>query len=139
MLSVVHILMLAFIVSAFHIMRVVFAMLGKLCISASFAVIYVFSAELFPTVVRNVGVSAGSASARLGGIIAPYILTLVSLTFIPPSEVVLMHSALIWYFSWSCSSKTLLTALSDWDCHIIKGPDFCLCVGLCHSPSRWGN
>ena len=54
------------------------AMVGKFCISASFAIIYVFSAELFPTVVRNVGVGSGSFWARVGGVVAPYIGELVS-------------------------------------------------------------
>ena len=53
-------------------------MIGKFCISASFAIIYVFSAELFPTVVRNVGVGSGSFWARVGGVVAPYIGELVS-------------------------------------------------------------
>ena len=52
-------------------------MIGKFCISASFAIIYVFSAELFPTVVRNVGVGSGSFWARVGGVVAPYIGELV--------------------------------------------------------------
>ena len=54
-------------------------MVGKFCISASFAIIYVFSAELFPTVVRNVGVGSGSVFARVGGVVAPYIGQLVSI------------------------------------------------------------
>ncbi|XP_033741747.1 organic cation transporter protein-like [Pecten maximus] len=49
------------------------AMLGKLGISAAFAIIYVWSAELFPTVVRNAGMGASSSCARIGGMIAPYI------------------------------------------------------------------
>ena len=57
---------------------VTLAMIGKFCISASFAIIYVFSAELFPTVVRNVGVGSGSFWARVGGVVAPYIGELVS-------------------------------------------------------------
>ena len=61
-----------------NVIAIVLAMIGKFCISASFAIIYVFSAELFPTVVRNIGVGAGSFWARIGGIIAPYIGALVS-------------------------------------------------------------
>ncbi|XP_060068370.1 organic cation transporter protein-like [Ylistrum balloti] len=49
------------------------AMLGKVGISAAFAIIYVWSAELFPTVVRNAGMGASSSCARIGGMIAPYI------------------------------------------------------------------
>ena len=56
---------------------ILLAMVGKFCISASFAIIYVFSAELYPTVVRNIGVGSGSFFARVGGITAPYIAQLV--------------------------------------------------------------
>lgn len=54
------------------------AMLGKLCITASYAIIYVLTAEIFPTVVRNVGVGSSSMVARMGGALAPYINLLVS-------------------------------------------------------------
>ncbi|XP_064597206.1 organic cation transporter protein-like isoform X2 [Liolophura sinensis] len=49
------------------------AMMGKFAVAANFAVIYVYSAEIFPTVVRNVGVGAGSMCARIGSLLAPQI------------------------------------------------------------------
>ena len=49
---------------------------GRFCISASFAVLYVYSAELFPTVVRNAGMGISSLSARIGGMVAPFIVLL---------------------------------------------------------------
>ena len=49
------------------------SMLGKLAITSSYGTVYIFSAELFPTSVRNVGMGAASMSARLGGILCPYI------------------------------------------------------------------
>ena len=49
---------------------------GRFCISASFAVVYVYAAELFPTVVRNAGMGISSLSARVGGIVAPFIVLL---------------------------------------------------------------
>ncbi|KAK7071333.1 hypothetical protein SK128_003957 [Halocaridina rubra] len=52
---------------------VTLAMFGKLCITASYAIIYVLTAEIFPTVVRNVGVGSSSMVARIGGALAPYI------------------------------------------------------------------
>ena len=54
------------------------SMIGKFGISAAFAIIYVFSAELFPTMVRNSGMGASSLCARIGGIASPYIADLVS-------------------------------------------------------------
>ncbi|XP_033116929.1 organic cation transporter protein-like [Anneissia japonica] len=50
------------------------AMVGKFCITSSFALIYIFSAEQFPTPVRAVGIGCCSVSARIGGIMAPQIL-----------------------------------------------------------------
>ncbi|XP_046393817.1 organic cation transporter protein-like [Ischnura elegans] len=49
------------------------AMFGKLAITAAYGAIYIFSAEQFPTVIRNVAIGASSMSARVGGILAPFI------------------------------------------------------------------
>ncbi|XP_064595129.1 organic cation transporter protein-like [Liolophura sinensis] len=51
----------------------ILAMVGKMGASAAFAVIYIFSSELFPTIIRNGGMGASSMIARVGGMIAPYI------------------------------------------------------------------
>lgn len=48
-------------------------MVGKLAITSSYGVVYIFSTEQFPTVIRNAGLGAGSTCARLGSVIAPYI------------------------------------------------------------------
>ncbi|CAM1312764.1 Uncharacterised protein g6074 [Pycnogonum litorale] len=48
-------------------------MIGKFCIASAFAMIYVYSAELFPTVLRNTGVGSCSTIARIGSILAPYV------------------------------------------------------------------
>ncbi|XP_033739920.1 organic cation transporter protein-like [Pecten maximus] len=49
------------------------AIVGKIGAAGAFGVIYVFSAELFPTVVRNAGMGSSSCVARVGGMLAPYV------------------------------------------------------------------
>ncbi|KAM9199046.1 LOW QUALITY PROTEIN: solute carrier family 22 member 13-like [Mergus octosetaceus] len=51
----------------------VLATISKFAASASFSCSYVYSAELFPTVVRQSGVGLCSMAARVAGIIAPLI------------------------------------------------------------------
>ena len=59
---------------------VTLAMLGKVGISAAYAIIYVWSAELYPTVIRNAGMGLSSTFANMGGMISPYIADIVSLS-----------------------------------------------------------
>ncbi|CAH1252185.1 SLC22A3 [Branchiostoma lanceolatum] len=54
-------------------MTTTLAMTGKFCITATFGIIYIFSAEIFPTVVRQIGIGMSSMSARVGGIAAPFV------------------------------------------------------------------
>nr|XP_014288778.1 organic cation transporter protein-like isoform X1 [Halyomorpha halys] len=54
------------------------ACLGKFFVTGGFAIIFNYSAELLPTVVRNVGVGFSSAMARLAAMLCPIILLLNS-------------------------------------------------------------
>lgn len=49
-------------------------MIGKFLIAASFAIIYNYSAELFPTVIRNSAIGIGAMCARLSGALTPFLL-----------------------------------------------------------------
>lgn len=62
-------------------LNTVFAMVGKFGSAMAYPIVYVFSAELFPTVVRNAGMGASSCASRIGGMIAPYIADLVCYIF----------------------------------------------------------
>ena len=53
------------------------AMVGKLAISASFTAIYLITAEIFPTVMRNFSMGCCGTVGRMGAVVSPYIADLV--------------------------------------------------------------
>ncbi|XP_034561799.1 LOW QUALITY PROTEIN: solute carrier family 22 member 13-like [Notolabrus celidotus] len=55
----------------------VIAVLGKFAATASFSVVYVYTAELYPTTLRQNGVGLNSMFARVAGILAPLIRLLI--------------------------------------------------------------
>ncbi|XP_017047157.1 organic cation transporter-like protein [Drosophila ficusphila] len=65
--------------SRMHSLIVACAMLGKLAITASYGTVYIFSAEQFPTVVRNVALGAASMVARISGMMAPFLTFLATI------------------------------------------------------------
>nr|XP_028573821.1 solute carrier family 22 member 5 isoform X1 [Podarcis muralis] len=54
------------------VFSITLVMIGKFGITASFSMVYVYTAELYPTVVRNMGVGASSMASRFGSILSPY-------------------------------------------------------------------
>lgn len=62
-------------------------MIGKFLISGSFAVLYNYSAELFPTVIRNSALGLGSMCARVAGTLTPLITLLDSFDPTVPSVI----------------------------------------------------
>nr|XP_053631352.1 organic cation transporter protein-like [Cherax quadricarinatus] len=95
------------------------AMAGKMCITASYAIIYMLTAEIFPTVVRNVGVGSSSMVARVGGALAPYVNLLGDRWKpLPPADIwfTVSHAGLIWLEAEDNEMKNdmkLLQALAD--------------------------
>lgn len=54
------------------------ALFGKFSMAGAFAVAYLYTAELFPTQVRNQALGVVSVGARLGGILSPIVIMTVS-------------------------------------------------------------
>lgn len=58
--------------------RIVLLMIVKFCANSCFIMVYIYAAELFPTVVRSIGIGSSSVAARIGSITAPFIKEFVS-------------------------------------------------------------
>eukprot|EP00092_Neocalanus_flemingeri_P018838 GFUD01020396.1.p1 GENE.GFUD01020396.1~~GFUD01020396.1.p1 ORF type:complete len:549 (+),score=92.66 GFUD01020396.1:57-1703(+) len=51
----------------------VVALFGKMCITFSWAVLFLYSAEIFPTEIRTSAIGSASFIGRFGGILAPWV------------------------------------------------------------------
>ncbi|XP_060107673.1 solute carrier family 22 member 6-A-like isoform X4 [Heteronotia binoei] len=66
-------------------LRTSLAVLGKGCLASSFNCLYLYTGELFPTVIRQTGMGLGSTLARVGGIVAPMVrITGEYFPYLPP-------------------------------------------------------
>lgn len=67
-------------------LRLILVCFGIVGMSVAFAAAYLFSSELFPTVVRNMGVGTSSMCARIGSIMAPFVVSLNQVQeWLPPT------------------------------------------------------
>ncbi|NXS73894.1 S226B protein, partial [Pandion haliaetus] len=65
-------------------LRMAFAVIGKGSLAASFNCAYIFSGELFPTVIRQTGMGLGGTMARVGGMVAPLVSMAADVTPVLP-------------------------------------------------------
>ncbi|XP_023418507.2 solute carrier family 22 member 4 isoform X1 [Cavia porcellus] len=65
-------LLIQLVPSDYSFLSIGLVMLGKFGVTSAFAMLYVFTAELYPTLVRNMAVGIASMASRVGSIIAPY-------------------------------------------------------------------
>ncbi|VDM73145.1 unnamed protein product [Strongylus vulgaris] len=61
-------------------MALIFMLLGKACIQGAFNILYIFTSELNPTIVRNSAVGISSMIARMGAGASGYIAILSDVT-----------------------------------------------------------
>ncbi|CAG2168371.1 unnamed protein product [Oppiella nova] len=66
-------------------LRVLFALISKYGISSSWNILVIYAAEIYPTVIRNIGMGTASVVGRIGSVSAPFMGNLTihtSLTFV---------------------------------------------------------
>ncbi|KAG8008532.1 Solute carrier family 22 member 5 [Nibea albiflora] len=69
-------LLIQFIPDSFHYVALALEMTGKFGFTMAFSMVYIYTAEIYPTVLRNVGMGMCSSAARIGSITAPYVIYL---------------------------------------------------------------
>jgi len=77
-----------------QVATVVLSLVGKFGATGSFNIVFVYTAEMFPTEIRSTAVGTSSTCARIGGILAPQVAFLAS-TWKPLPLLVMGGSALI--------------------------------------------
>ncbi|XP_066466728.1 solute carrier family 22 member 16 [Tiliqua scincoides] len=72
----------------FSILTILANMAGKFAIGVAFGLIYLYTAELYPTVVRSLAVGSGSMMCRVGSVVAPFCVYLSSVWIFMPQLIV---------------------------------------------------
>ncbi|KAK5918298.1 hypothetical protein CgunFtcFv8_003073 [Champsocephalus gunnari] len=71
-------LLIQFIPEDLQYVALALEMTGKFGFTMAFSIVYIYTAEVYPTVLRNVGMGMCSSAARIGSITAPYVIYLGS-------------------------------------------------------------
>lgn len=69
-------LLIQFIPESLQYVALALEMTGKFGFTMAFSIVYIYTAEIYPTVIRNVGMGMCSSAARIGSITAPYVIYL---------------------------------------------------------------
>ncbi|KAM3919835.1 solute carrier family 22 member 20-like [Leptodactylus fuscus] len=77
----------AFIPQEMKMARLVLAVVGKGAMASSFCCAYIYSSELFPTVIRQSGMGIVGMKARMGSMVAPLVLMLAEISPIFPPAI----------------------------------------------------
>ncbi|KAM8726118.1 solute carrier family 22 member 16 [Acanthopagrus schlegelii] len=71
-----------------EILAITLCMIGKFAIAIAFGLIYLYSCELYPTIVRSLAVGSGSMMCRVGSVVAPFCVYLADVWVYLPQLIV---------------------------------------------------
>ncbi|XP_046845862.1 organic cation transporter protein-like isoform X1 [Xenia sp. Carnegie-2017] len=94
-------------------LRTSLSLFGRMCLSGDMAVMLIYTAELFPTVVRSVGLGFSMFGARVGYILAPQINLIGSYTYESVPYVIFGSFALLAGLSLRAMPETLNVKLPE--------------------------
>ncbi|KAL2081789.1 hypothetical protein ACEWY4_021607 [Coilia grayii] len=84
LLSGVACMLIIFVPGDIEVLAIVLSMTGKFAVAIAFGLIYLYTCELYPTVIRSLAVGSGSMMCRVGSVVAPFCVYLADIwTYMP--------------------------------------------------------
>ncbi|XP_018584714.2 solute carrier family 22 member 16 [Scleropages formosus] len=74
--------------TAVDALAIFLSMTGKFAVAIAFGIIYLYSCELYPTVIRSLAVGSGSMMCRIGSVVAPFCVYLSDIWIYLPQLIV---------------------------------------------------
>ncbi|KAI1897619.1 hypothetical protein AGOR_G00085130 [Albula goreensis] len=71
-----------------EVLIIILSMTGKFAIAIAFGLIYLYTCELYPTIIRSLAVGSGSMMCRVGSVVAPFCVYLADLWIYLPQLIV---------------------------------------------------
>ncbi|XP_056150124.1 solute carrier family 22 member 16 [Lampris incognitus] len=71
-----------------EVLAIILCMTGKFAIAIAFALIYLYTCELYPTIIRSLAVGTGSMMCRVGSVVAPFCVYLSDFWLYMPQLIV---------------------------------------------------
>ncbi|KAJ8355687.1 hypothetical protein SKAU_G00184810 [Synaphobranchus kaupii] len=72
----------------FDVLVIVLSMFGKFAVAIAFGLIYLYTCELYPTIIRSLAVGSGSMMCRVGSVVAPFCVYLADIWIYLPQLIV---------------------------------------------------
>ncbi|KAF7646364.1 hypothetical protein LDENG_00188880, partial [Lucifuga dentata] len=69
-------------------LTIALSMIGKFAIAIAFGLIYLYTCELYPTIIRSLAVGSGSMMCRVGSVVAPFCVYLADIWIYLPQLIV---------------------------------------------------
>uniref|UniRef100_A0A3Q2Q413 Solute carrier family 22 member 16 n=1 Tax=Fundulus heteroclitus TaxID=8078 RepID=A0A3Q2Q413_FUNHE len=69
-------------------LAIALSMIGKFAVAIAFGLIYLYTCELYPTVIRSLAVGSGSMMCRVGSVVAPFCVYLADVWIYLPQLIV---------------------------------------------------
>ncbi|XP_051952045.1 solute carrier family 22 member 16-like [Xyrauchen texanus] len=88
LLSGVACMLIIMVPQDIEVLAIVLSMTGKFAIAIAFGLVYLYTCELYPTMIRSLAVGSGSMMCRVGSVVAPFCVYLADIWIYLPQLIV---------------------------------------------------